>query len=297
MTLPQRARTLVEAPWFTTLVTVVIIANAAILGLDTYDFGGERLHRVFGALDLAVTVFFVLEIACKLVAYRWRFFTVGWNVFDIVVVAIALAPDLGQFSVLRALRVLRVLRLISVVPTMRKVVEALFRSIPGMGAIIAVLSLIIYVGAVMATNMYGEAVPEKFGALERSALTLFQLMTLDGWRGEILQPVMDAGHPYAWIFFMSFMLVGAFAILNLFIALIVDSMNDEVEQGIESIGDQQAELASRQDDADEARAELTRVVIAISEELAEIREAVSRLPSADASPGPSPGRKPRKPPS
>ncbi|MBI1340329.1 ion transporter [bacterium] len=289
VSLTERARTLVEADWFTTLVTSVIIINAILLGIDTYDFVSPGAHRLIDFADVLITAFFVFELGCKIFAYRWKFFSTGWNVFDMVVVLVALLPNLGQFSVLRALRVLRVLRLVSVVPTMRRVIEALFRAIPGMGAILAVLVLIVYVGAVMATNLYGDAVPQKFGTLERAAFTLFQLMTLDGWRGEIVQPVMDAGHPYSWIFFLSFMLVGAFAILNLFMALIVDSMNDDVERGISEIEGKQDALRKAQTEADESRAELTRIVIAISEELADIRTALEAKPKP-------PARRPKKTP-
>jgi voltage-gated sodium channel len=135
---------------------------------------------------------------------------------------------------------------------MRRVVEALFKAIPGMGAIAAVLALLIYVGAVMATTMFGEDVPEKFGTLQDSAFTLFQVMTMDGWRGEVVQPVMEAGNPYAWVFFLAFIFIAAFAVLNLFIALIVDALQQEQEA---ELALQQQELDIQQREIDELEME------------------------------------------
>jgi voltage-gated sodium channel len=267
---------LVEAPAFQHAITVIIILNAVALGLDTYPAMPAAWHAAFAAFDVMVTGVFVVELSLKLFAWRWSFFRNGWNVFDFVVVAVALIPAAGSgFAIVRALRVLRVLRLISLVPKMRKVVEALLRAVPGMGAIIAVLGLITYVGAVMATNLYGETSPEMFGTLERSAFTLFQVMTMDGWRGEVVQPVMDAGHPFSWVFFLTFILVGSFAILNLFIALIVDAMNDEVEEGIEKVEASQASLRAGQIEASEERAELVTLLAQMRAEMAELKAAVA----------------------
>ncbi|MEM8919901.1 MAG: ion transporter [Pseudomonadota bacterium] len=258
---------LVEASWFNAFITFVIILNAITLGCATYQGWSAQTLAFFRWFDAAVTFIFVVEIGLKLIAYRGAFFKNGWNVFDFAIVAIALAPVSQSFSVLRALRVLRVLRLISVVPMLRKVVEALFRAIPGMGAIAAVLALMIYVAAVMATTMYGASVPELFGSLERSAFTLFQVMTMDGWRNEAVQPVMDAGHPFAWVFFLLFILVGSFAVLNLFIGLIVEAMNDDIEKDVERL--EAGHVA-----AHEEREDMLAVLSAMRAEIAELKAAI-----------------------
>lgn len=155
--------------------------------------------------------------------------------FDFVVVSLSLIPGASVFTVLRALRVLPVLRLLRFVPMMKRITEALLKSIPGMGAILAVIILVIYVGAVMATNMYGNTanadVREMFGTLPDSALTLFQLMTMDG-RSDLLDTVTDDGHPYAWVFFLIFIFVGSFTILNLFIALVVEALTQKQKAAI-----------------------------------------------------------------
>lgn len=219
------------------IITSLIIVNALVLGLLTYRATlSPGLVSFLEFLDGAITWFFVAEIGLKLYVYRFQFFREGWNVFDFCVVGVSLIPGASAFQVMRALRVLRVLRLLRFVPMMKRITEALLKSIPGMGAILAVIILVIYVGAVMATNMYGNTanadVHEMFGALPDSALTLFQLMTMDGW-SDILDAVTDDGHPYAWIFFLIFIFVGSFAILNLFIALVVEALTNEQKAALD----------------------------------------------------------------
>lgn len=233
-----------ERPWVRTTITSLIIFNAVVLGILTYRATlSPGAVSLFEFLDAAIIWIFVAELALKLYVYRFQFFREGWNVFDFLVIGVSLIPGASAFTVLRALRVLRVLRLLRFVPMMKRITEALLKSIPGMGAILAVILLVIYVGAVMATNMYGNTVNadvrEMFGTLPDAALTLFQLMTMDGW-SDMLDTVTDDGHPYAWIFFLIFIFVGSFAILNLFIALIVEALTEEQKaalgEQIENLG-------------------------------------------------------------
>ncbi len=174
-------------------------------------------------IDTLALWVFTIEIGLKLWLYRTRFANDGWNVFDFAIVAIAWLPSTGPLSVLRALRIMRVLRLVSVVPQMRSVVGALFKALPGMGSIIAVLTLVFYVAAVMATKLFGGAFPEWFGSIGASMYSLFQIMTLESWSMGIVRPVMEE-FPAAWAFFVPFIVVTSFTVLNLFIALIVNSM-------------------------------------------------------------------------
>ncbi len=205
------------------LVTVLIVVNAVTLGLETSATINEALSPWLGWLDKAIVAVFVVEIAARLVAQGPAFFKRGWNLFDFVVIAVTLLPATGNLSVLRALRILRVLRLVSVVPQMRKVVEALLHAIPGLGSISSLLLLVFYVGAVMATRMFGEAFPEWFGSVGASMYSLFQIMTLESWSMGIVRPVMET-FDWAWAFFVPFILLTSFAVLNLFIAVIVDAM-------------------------------------------------------------------------
>ncbi|MBV2263318.1 MAG: ion transporter [Thauera sp.] len=237
----------VESAAFQRFIVAVIVANAITLGLETSTAAMAAAGGLLLALDRAALAVFVVELALKLFVYRLRFFRSGWNVFDFTIVAITLAPTGEGLQVLRSLRILRALRLVSVVPSMRKVVNALLRAIPGMSSVLTLLLLVFYVAAVMSTKLFGASFPEWFGSIGESFYTLFQVMTLESWSMGIARPVMEA-YPYAWIFFVLFILLTTFAVLNLFIAIVVDSMSavehEEQEQTRELVGvDHDAVLA------------------------------------------------------
>ena len=228
-------------------------------------------------MDRGITYAFAFEILLKLFVYRFMFFRSGWNWFDFIVVGISMVPGGQGFSVLRAMRVLRVLRLLHVVPMMRRITEALLKALPGMGAIVAVLALLTYVYAVMATNMYGdtsnEEVLELFGDLPSSAYSLFQVMTMDGWRFEVVQKVVDDGHPWAPLFFLTFIFVASFAVLNLFIALIVDALAAEQKAATEELLEDIEEDAEH---AEEERDEIFDLLRSLKDEIAELKSVVSQ---------------------
>ncbi len=201
----------------------LIIFNALLLGLAT----SERVMAVAGSWILgieAVIVFiFAVEIAIKLFAWGPRFFKNGWNVFDFLIVGISLMPTAGPLSILRSLRILRVLRLLSTVRRLRLLIEALIAAVPSIGWIVFLLALVFYIFGVMGTELFAASFPDWFGTLGLSMYTLFQVMTLESWSMGIARPVMEA-YPYAWLYFVSFILVTAFTILNLFIGIIVNTM-------------------------------------------------------------------------
>jgi voltage-gated sodium channel len=230
-TLIERLRQLVESPRFTWFITAVILFNAVTLGLETWAPAMEAAGGLLIAIDRIVLSIFVFEMLAKLVVYRLGFFRSGWNIFDFTIVGISLIPAAGPLTVLRALRILRVLRLLSVVPQMRSVVTALVGALPGMGSIAAVMTLLFYVGSVLATKLFGSAFPDWFGSIGASAYSLFQIMTLESWSMGIVRPVMEV-YPWAWAFFVPFILVTSFAVLNLVVAVIVNSMQivHEAEQ-------------------------------------------------------------------
>lgn len=271
----------IERPWFRHFITILIIINAVVLGILTYHESlAPDFVRALEVFDIAVTWVFATEILLKLVVYRFQFFKVGWNWFDFVVIGVSLVPGSAAFSVLRAMRVLRVLRLLHIVPVMKRITEALMKALPGMGAIFAVLALVTYVGAVMATNMFSETddpdVALLFGDLPKSAYSLFQVMTMDGWRFEVVQKVIDDGNPYAWIFFIIFIFIASFAILNLFIALVVDALASEqkalLQEGLEEIED---EIEGELEDAHSQRNEILRTLSAMRAEIAELTQLVN----------------------
>ncbi|WP_082335725.1 ion transporter [Rheinheimera sp. KL1] len=245
--LQHKVQQLVEKTWFSHSILVLILINAVLLGLETSAALMQNFGTVILVADKILLSVFVLELLLRIFAYRLRFFKDPWSLFDFAVVAIALMPATGQFSVLRALRVLRVLRLLSIVPSMRRVVSALLGSLPGLGSIAMVLVLIYYVFAVIATKLFGSAFPEWFGSLGASFYTLFQVMTLESWSMGISRPVMEQ-FPFAWAFFVPFILIATFTMLNLFIAIIVNTMQTftEQEHAAERAEDKKAEQAEQQ---------------------------------------------------
>lgn len=211
----------------------VILFNAVTLGLETDPRVMAAAGPVLLLVDSLVLGIFVVEIGLRLYAFRGRFFRDPWSLFDLFIVGVALVPASGPFQVLRALRVLRVLRLISVVPSLRRVIGGLIAALPGMGSIIVLLGLMFYVAAVMATKLYGATFPDWFGSLGASAYTLFQIMTLESWSMGIVRPVMEA-HPSAWLFFVPFILCTTYAVLNLFIGVVVSAMQDEHQEAAQA---------------------------------------------------------------
>lgn len=229
----DRARAFVERDAVRNTILGVIIFNAITLGLSTSSTVTDQIGGLLSVIDRTVLAVFVAELALKLFAYGWRFFTSAWNIFDLLVVSVGLLPDKQGLSALRGLRVVRALRLLSVVPQMRSVVQALLDALPGMGAVIVMLSIVYYVFAVMATLMYGPFFDEWFGTLGRSMYSLFQIMTLESWSMGIVRPVMVV-FPMAWVFFVPFIIITAFSVLNLFIGLLVNTMQTAVEDDDEA---------------------------------------------------------------
>jgi voltage-gated sodium channel len=220
-----------ELPWVQHALIGLILINAVILGMETSPALMAEWGPWLIAADKVILAIFVVEIALRLLAHRLAYFRDPWHVFDFSVVAIALLPASGPLAVLRALRVLRVLRLITLVPSMKRVVGGLLSALPGLGSVAAIIGLIFYVSAVIATKLFGAAFPQWFGTLGDSAFTLFQVMTLESWAMGIVRPVMEV-FPQAWIFFLIFILASTFTLLNLFIAVIVNAIHQE-QQGDE----------------------------------------------------------------
>jgi voltage-gated sodium channel len=236
----DRVRVLIESVRFERAISTLIVANAITLGIETSPAVVARFGDFLHAFDRLVLGVFVVELLSRFFIYRSRFFRDPWRVFDFVVVGMGLIPAGGAFTVLRALRVLRVLRLVSLVPSMRGVVGALLTALPGMGSIVGLLALVIYVSAVMATKLFGAIAPELFGHLGASLFTLFQVMTVEGWP-DIARGVM-AKSPYSWIFFVGYLLVATFMVLNLFIAVVVNAMQSQVTEDLKGEGEQHTRL-------------------------------------------------------
>ena len=207
-------------------LVALILLNALILGMETSPALMADWGRWLVAADRLILGIFVAEITLRIGVQRLAYFRDPWNIFDFLVVGIALLPAAGPLAVLRALRVLRVFRLITLLPSMKRVVGGLLAALPGLGSVCAVIALIFYVAAVVATRLYSVHFPQWFGTLGESAFTLFQIMTLESWAMGIVRPVMEV-FPMAWVFFLIFIVASTFTLLNLFIAVIVNAIQQE----------------------------------------------------------------------
>jgi voltage-gated sodium channel len=221
--------TVVNDPRTERVIMSLIVVNAVILGLETSKTMMASYGWLLEILDHIILAVFVVEIAARVTVHRLAFFRDPWSVFDFIVIGIALVPATETFSVLRSLRVLRVLRLITGVPTLRRVVAGLLAALPGMGSIVFLIGLIYYVFAIMATKLFGGDNPNLFGTLGDSLFTLFTVMTLEGWTNDVAKPVMQ-NHPYAWVFFVVYIVITTFMVLNLFIGVVVNAMQEEASK-------------------------------------------------------------------
>lgn len=266
---PAWLRELLQSTRFANFIIAVILVNAVTLGLETWDAATASFGAVLEFIDAVCLAVFTLEVLAKCYVWRFAFFRSGWNVFDFIIVAISLIPAAGPLSVMRALRILRVLRLLSVVPEMRRVVNSLLMALPGMGSIAGVLVLIFYVSAVLATKLFGASHAALFGSIPASMYTLFQIMTLEGWSDGVVRPVMEV-HPWAWLFFIPFILITTFAVLNLVIAVIVNSMQmlNDADKAGDRLLEQQALRAEK--DA------LAGEIAALRQDVAELKSLLTR---------------------
>jgi voltage-gated sodium channel len=231
------ARRIVNARAFEPFMIGLILFNAVLIGLETspemIERYGDWLHL---GNDLILAVF-IAEAVLKITAVTPRFmlyFGSGWNLFDFGIVALSLIPATGEFAlVARLVRILRVLRLISAVPQLRLIVATLVRSIPSMGHVIMLMSVIFYIYAITGVHFFAADDADHWGSLGASLLTLFQLVTLEGWV-DVMDAVID-NHPWAWIYFVSFVLLGTFVILNLFIAVVINNLETSKLEQLEEL--------------------------------------------------------------
>ena len=258
----------VESEHVQRVIVALIIINAITLGLETSREVMEEMGGLLKLIDRLLLGVFVTEILIKLYAFGGRFFRNPWNLFDFLVVSIALIPSSGPLTVLR---VLRLLRLISMVPRFRFVVESLLRAIPGILSIAGLLVILFYVAAVMATGLFGATFPQWFGSIGESMYSLFQIMTLESWSMGIARPVMEV-HPWAWAYFVPFILIATFTMLNLFIAIIVSTMQSMVE---EQNAQETREIGAVVHDEN---LQLQQTIRELREEVRSLRESLQKAP-------------------
>lgn len=219
----------VDNPMFERFIISIILINGVTMWLETSKVVMESVWEYLHMFDTIVVAIFSVEAVLKIIAYKTKYFKNWWNLFDFTIVLISLAPSSWPFQVLRILRVFRLLRLVTIIPSMRKIVTALFSVIPWMLSVSALLMIVFYVYAIMVTQLYWAVFPQWFGTLWESFYTLFQIMTLESWSMWIVRPVMEI-FPYSWIVFVSFVLIATFIMINLVIAIVVEAMNKITHQ-------------------------------------------------------------------
>ncbi len=225
MPLKDAIRRLIDSRPFQAGVIILILINALLLGIETLPGVSRETSTQIFAVDRAIIYLFVVEVLLRIYAAPTTYFRSGWNIFDFAIVVISVFAENSGLAAIRALRVLRVLRVVTVIPRMRLVVAALLDSIPGIASVGIVVVLIVYIFAVIGSNLYGAAHPEIFGDVFTSMYTLFQVMTLEGW-ADIASRV-GTTHPHSWAYFLTFVLIATFTMLNLFVAIVVKTVDDE----------------------------------------------------------------------
>jgi voltage-gated sodium channel len=261
---------MVDSGWFEPAMVALILFNAVLIGLETspaiVKTHGDLLHQ----LNDAILVVFIAEALMKITASapRYRnYFANGWNLFDLAIIVLSLIPATGEFAlVARMIRVLRVLRLISAVPQLRLIVSTLVRSIPSMGHVVMLFSILFYIYGVTGYHLFHAADAERWGTLGSSLLTLFQMITLDDW-ANIYAKAREA-HAWAWVFFVTFIVIGTFVVMNLFVAVVINNLEASKE----------AELHAHPATPEEVLAEIRRT-----------REALARLENRIGSSSAAPG--------
>ena len=219
-------RRVASSRWFQNAALAVIVANAVLIGFETSPALWERHGGVFNVLNAAVQVIFVVEIAVRLLAFGprvHRFFLDGWNVFDFTIVALSLLPVAGPFAtVARLARLLRALRVVSALPELRLIVATMLRSIPSLANVVVLLGLILFVYAIVGVHLFAGVDPGNWGSLPRAGLTLFEILTLEGWVD--LMNTSLAATTWAWIYYVSFVVLAVFVVINLFIAIVINNL-------------------------------------------------------------------------
>jgi voltage-gated sodium channel len=231
----KRLQSIVESPPFVNGVMILIILNAVLIGLETYPSVFAKYGFLLQTLDRIILWTFVLEISLRWMAWTpmRRFLLDGWNLFDFIIIVAGLLPASPYLSIMRIFRVLRVLRAVRVMPSMQQLVVTLLKSIPSLGHILFLMLILFYVYGVIGTFLFRETAPDYFGSLHRSFLTLFQIATLENWP-DILS-VLSPGMRGAWIYMVSFILLGTFVVLNLVVGVIVNNL--QAAAGVESKGE------------------------------------------------------------
>jgi len=215
-----------DAKWFSNLTTFIILAYASVLGFKTIGEVETNYSIFLQFADYFVTIYFIFEIAIKMVAEKkfMNFFKSGWNLFDFVIVVVTLLPleQSGFAAIARMLRVFRVLRLFTARPELKKIIDMLIKAIPSIIDIVILMFIIFYIYAIIGNFYFHDLPSGLWNDFLVSMLTLFRVLTFEDWT-DVMYEAMEV-HPWAWIYFVSFVIIAAFVFFNLFVAVIIGEM-------------------------------------------------------------------------
>ncbi|WP_281646065.1 ion transporter [Parendozoicomonas sp. Alg238-R29] len=253
--LQQRVQAIVEGVWFSNLIIGLIVVNGLVNGLETSEGLVASYGSWFEMINKLVVAVFVMEASLKIFAVAprlGRYFGDGWNCFDFTVTVMSLVPAIGPMATLaRLARLLRVLRLVSAFPELRLIISTLIRSIPSMGHVVLLMMVIFYIYAVAGYHLFNDVDPEHWRNLGISLLTLFRIVTLEDWT-DVMYASMEF-YPMAWIYYVSFVVCGTFVVINLFIAVVLNNLEEAKAERLQELcrepsrGEILQELKSTQD--------------------------------------------------
>ncbi len=253
---------------FEAAVIAIIVISALVIGAKTYE-ETTQVEQWLLYLDIAVTIFFLIEILIRMAAERTllSFFKKGWNVFDFLIVTASLIPmdDSEMVLLARLLRIFRVLRLVSMIPELQMLLSALVKSVPRMGYVVLLMFIIFYIYAAIGSFLFHNVDEGLWGNISLAMLTLFQVATFESWATAVLYPAMDV-YPYAWIYFLTFIFLNAFIFLNMMIGIVLDVMQKESAQMALDNGEgEEAELQSLRKDVHGLKTQLDRMEAALAQ--------------------------------
>ena len=262
------AENIVQHPLFDRSIIGLILLNALILGLETSPTLVAQYSEWFEIGQTFILTAFIIEALLKITAvapHLKRYFGDGWNLFDFSIIVLSLIPATGELAIIaRLARLLRVLRLISTIPELRLIVSTLLRSIPSMGHVMLLMSIIFYIYGIAGYHLFHLHDPTHWETLGISLLTLFRVVTLEDWT-DVMYTAMEL-HSWAWVYFVSFVFMGTFVIINLFIAVVLNNLE-------QAKAEQLMELCTPVS-RDELMAELT----ATQQALARLHKRMEKMP-------------------
>jgi len=269
----KKLRNLVDHSTFQNAILVVIAINAIVMGLQTSDALVASIGGLLEIIDYVCLGIFIVELLLKLVAYGGKFFTDGWNWFDLIIIVSSLVSGLAFLRVLRVFRVFRVfrslkalkgikaMRLVSSLDKLRMIIEAIVKSIPGISWTAVLLLLVYYIFGLIGVDLFGTVFPDWFGSLGKALYTLFQVMTLESWSMGISRPVMEA-FGWAWIYFVSFVLISSFIIMNVVVGIVVNAISEVQEQLTKEREEAHASAVDAAASADESQVPVSEGIVA-----------------------------------